>query len=56
MRNTNTKKEEAPTIIKRGEYQIPPKEGFILTHFLTASYEREDSWNMLPRSKREDGL
>ena len=37
MRNTNTKKEEAPTIIKRGEYQIPPKEGFILTHFLTVS-------------------
>ena len=37
MRNTNTKKEEAPTIIKRGEYQIPPKEGFILTHFLTVA-------------------
>jgi lactoylglutathione lyase len=37
MQNPNTKKEEAPTAIKRGEYQIPPKEGFILTHFLTVS-------------------
>ena len=24
-------------MIKSGEYQIPPKEGFILTHFLTVA-------------------
>jgi catechol 2,3-dioxygenase-like lactoylglutathione lyase family enzyme len=37
MQNTNTKKEEDLTMIKRGDYQYPPKEGFILTHFLTVA-------------------
>jgi hypothetical protein len=35
MQTVNRKKEGASTMIKSGEYQIPPKEGFILTHFLT---------------------
>jgi catechol 2,3-dioxygenase-like lactoylglutathione lyase family enzyme len=34
---TNTKKEEGVSMIKRGDYQYPPKEGFILTHFLTVA-------------------
>ena len=25
------------TATKKGDYQIPPKEGFILTHFLTVA-------------------
>jgi predicted enzyme related to lactoylglutathione lyase len=37
MQNVNRKKEDAATMIKSGEYQIPPKEGFILTHFLTVA-------------------
>jgi len=37
MQNVNRKKEEATAMIKSGEYQIPPKEGFILTHFLTVA-------------------
>jgi hypothetical protein len=37
MRNTNDKKEEESTLIKRGDYQLPPKEGFVLTHFLTVA-------------------
>ena len=37
MQNTNTKKEEDVNKIKRGDYQYPPKEGFILTHFLTVA-------------------
>lgn len=31
------------TIIKNGDYQIPPKEGFILTHFLTVSDVRRSA-------------
>jgi len=34
---TNTKKEEDLSMIIRGDYQYPPKEGFILTHFLTVA-------------------
>src|SRR6266702_6987679 len=34
---TNTMKEEDLTMIKREDYQLPPKEGFILTHFLTVA-------------------
>lgn len=36
MQNTNIKKEDL-SMIKRGDYQYPPKEGFILTHFLTVA-------------------
>jgi lactoylglutathione lyase len=36
MQNTNIKKEDLSRI-KRGDYQYPPKEGFILTHFLTVA-------------------
>ena len=32
---TNSKKGEDVTTIKRGDYRYPPKEGFILTHFLS---------------------
>ena len=28
---------------KKGEYQLPPKEGFILTHFLTVSDVRRSA-------------
>ena len=34
MQNINDKKQE---MIKRRDYQLPPKEGLILTHFLTVS-------------------
>ena len=37
MQNTNNKQEEDASMIKRGDYQYPPKEGFILTHFLTVA-------------------
>jgi hypothetical protein len=37
MQHTNTKKEQDVSIIKRGDYQYPPKQGFILTHFLTVA-------------------
>lgn len=37
MQDTNRKDENASTAIKGVEYQIPPKEGFILTHFLTVA-------------------
>jgi catechol 2,3-dioxygenase-like lactoylglutathione lyase family enzyme len=37
MQNINDKKEDESTMIKRRDYQLPPKEGFILTHFLTVS-------------------
>jgi lactoylglutathione lyase len=40
MQNTNDKKEEEEdlTKVKRGEdYQYTPKEGFVLTHFLTVA-------------------
>ncbi len=36
MQNINDKKEES-TMIKRRDYQLPPKEGLILTHFLTVA-------------------
>jgi lactoylglutathione lyase len=36
MQNINDKKEES-TMIKSRDYQLPPKEGLILTHFLTVS-------------------
>ena len=36
MQNINDRKEES-TMIKRTDYQLPPKEGLILTHFLTVS-------------------
>ena len=36
LQNTNNKKEEAMKMItKGGEYEYTPKEGFVLTHFLT---------------------
>ena len=31
------------TTTKKGEYQLPPKEGFILTHFLTVSDVRRSA-------------
>ena len=31
------------TTTKKGEYQLPPKEGFILTHFLTVSDVRRST-------------
>ena len=31
------------TITKNGDYQIPPKEGFILTHFLTVTDVRRSA-------------
>jgi lactoylglutathione lyase len=39
MQNTNDKKEgeEDVTTVKREEYQYTPKEGFVLTHFLTVA-------------------
>src|SRR5260370_24764900 len=37
MQNVNRKKEEAATMIKRRDYQIPPKEGFIRKHLLTVA-------------------
>ena len=37
MQNTNIKKEEDLSMSKGGDYQYPPKEGFILTHFLTVA-------------------
>jgi len=37
MQNFNDKKEDESTMIKRRDYQLPPKEGSILTHFLTIS-------------------
>ena len=37
MQNFNDKKEDESTMIKRRDYQLPPKEGFILTHFLTVA-------------------
>jgi lactoylglutathione lyase len=33
----SNKKEKEETMIKREDYQLPPKEGFILTHFLTVA-------------------
>lgn len=37
MQNINTKDEEDEDMVKRENYQYPPKEGFILTHFLTVA-------------------
>jgi len=37
MQNINDTKEEESTMIKRRDYQLPPKEGLILTHFLTVA-------------------
>ena len=37
MQNFNDKIEDESTMIKRRDYQLPPKEGFMLTHFLTVS-------------------
>ena len=31
------------TTSKKGDYQIPPKEGFILTHFLTVADVKESA-------------
>jgi len=33
----SNKKEGEETMIKREDYQLPPKEGFVLTHFLTVA-------------------
>jgi len=35
MQNTNNKKDQGMNMIKREEYEYTPKEGFVLTHFLT---------------------
>jgi hypothetical protein len=37
MQNTDDKKEEDVTTVKREDYQYAPKEGFVLTHFLTVA-------------------
>jgi lactoylglutathione lyase len=37
MQNSNNKKEEDVTTVKREDYQYTPKEGFVLTHFLTVA-------------------
>ena len=37
MQNNNNKKEEDVTTVKREDYQSTPKEGFVLTHFLTVA-------------------
>jgi len=37
MQNISTKDEEDVNKVKREDYQYPPKEGFILTHFLTVA-------------------
>jgi lactoylglutathione lyase len=37
MQNSNNKKEEDITTVKREDYQYTPKEGFVLTHFLTVA-------------------
>ena len=39
MQNSNNKKEEEEdvTTVKREDYQYTPKEGFVLTHFLTVA-------------------
>jgi lactoylglutathione lyase len=37
MRNTNDKKGDEPTTIGGWDYQYAPKEGFVLTHFLTVA-------------------
>ncbi|SRR6266487_5828231 len=36
MQNSNNKKEDVTTV-KREDYQYTPKEGFVLTHFLTVA-------------------
>lgn len=43
MQDTNRKDEDASITIKGVEYQIPPKEGFILTHFLTVAYVKRSA-------------
>src|SRR5919202_2613883 len=35
MQDTNQKKDQGISMIKREEYEYTPKEGFVLTHFLT---------------------
>src|SRR4051812_26932035 len=35
MQNTNNKKDQGMNMIKREEHEYTPKEGFVLTHFLT---------------------
>ena len=35
MQNTNKKKDQGMNMIKREQYEYTPKEGFVLTHFLT---------------------
>ena len=37
MRSSNDLKEEDQMAIKRADYQYTPKEGFVLTHFLTVT-------------------
>jgi lactoylglutathione lyase len=37
MQNRDDKKEEDVVTIKREDYQYTPKEGFVLTHFLTVA-------------------
>jgi len=37
MRSSNDLKEEDQMAIKRADYQYTPKEGFVLTHFLTVA-------------------
>jgi lactoylglutathione lyase len=37
MQNTNDKKEENIITVNRGDYRYIPREGFVLTHFLTVA-------------------
>src|SRR5688500_9225717 len=43
MQNTNNKKEEAMKMTKGGEYEYTPKEGFVLTQFLTVEDVKRSS-------------
>jgi lactoylglutathione lyase len=37
MQNTDNKKEQGMGVIEREKYEYTPKEGFVLTHFLTVA-------------------
>ena len=37
MQNTDNKKEQGMGMIEREKYEYTPKEGFVLTHFLTVA-------------------
>ena len=37
MQNIDNQKEQGTNMIKKEEYKYTPKEGFVLTHFLTVA-------------------